>query len=347
MNKEQKNVCPKVSVIVPTFRGREHLEECLRSVLAQSLAPSEVILVDNGSTDGSADLVRELFGGGVRVISLPENRGYAGGCNAGIAAAGGEYIALINDDLKLDSRWLEESVSVLKARPDCAMAAGKILSYRRPDEIDNVGHLAYPDGTFRGRGRLEKDRGQFDREEEVLSASGCAMVLRARALREAGGFDEDFFSYGDDADLGLRLRWLGWKAVYTPRAVVYHKYSATAGAYSPLKAFLVERNRIWITLKSFPPGALCLSPLYAAGRFVLQAWGALAGRGAAGRYARQYSPLSLPLVLIRAHLAALAGAGKMWRRRRALSRLKRVPNREFYSWLKRFGLSARELAFKD
>jgi len=336
-----------VSVVVLTCNGRAHLEECLGSLLAQTRDDREILLVVNGSTDGSAEMVRNRFGEAVRLIELPENIGYTGGNNAGLRAARGEYIAVINDDTRTDPRWLEAMVETLRRRPDCGLAACKILSYRDPEIIDNVGHLIYRDGTFRGRGRLERDREQYDREEEVLAPSGCAFLVRRAALEAAGLFDEDFFIYGDDADLSLRIRLAGWKAVYVPSAVVYHKYSATTGAYSPFKAFLVERNRIWLTVKCFPPVPLLLAPLYAAGRIILQAYGALAGKGAAGAFAREYSPLSLPLILIRAHAAALRGLPRMWRKRREIRRQKRVPDRVFRRWLKEFRLTARELALKE
>lgn len=338
---------PLVSVVILTCNGREHLEECLGSLLKQTWLEREIILVLNGSTDGSARMVGERFGEAVRLIELPENIGYTGGNNAGLRAARGEYVAVLNDDTRADPGWLEAMVETLERRPECGLAACKILSYRRPEIIDNAGHLIYRDGTFRGRGRLERDRGQYDREEEVLAPSGCAFLVRRAALEESGFFDEDFFIYGDDADLSLRIRLAGWQAVYVPSAVVYHKYSATTGAYSPLKAFLVERNRIWLTIKCFPPGPLILAPVFAGGRILLQVYGVLAGKGAAGAFARQYSPFSLPVILFKAHLAALKGFPGMWRKRKEIRRKKKVPNREFYRWLKRFRLTACELALKE
>ncbi len=335
------------SIIVLTCNGREHLEECLGSLQSQTYPDREIILVVNGSTDGTADFVRQRFGETVRMIELPANIGYTGGNNAGLRAARGKYIALLNDDTRADPEWLAEMVGALRRRPEYGMAAGKILSYYRPEIIDNVGHLFYRDGTFRGRGRLEEARGQYDREEEILSPSGCAFLVRQEALSEVGLFDEDFFIYGDDAELSLRIRLAGWKVLFVPSAVVYHKYSATTGAYSPLKAFLVERNRIWLTIKYFPPGALLLAPIFAAWRLLLQAYGVLAGKGAAGAFARHYSPFTLAGILIKAHLAALKGAAGMWRKRREIRRRKKVSDREFYTWFKRFRLSARELALKE
>ena len=163
---------PLASIIVLTCNGREHLEECLNALKAQTYPRLEVILVINGSEDGSAEFVRERFGDFARIIELPENIGYTGGNNTGLRAARGEYIALLNDDTRVDPNWLRAMVEALIDRPGYGLAACKILSYYRPEIIDNVGHIFYRDGTFRGRGRLEVDRGQYDGEEEVLSPSG-------------------------------------------------------------------------------------------------------------------------------------------------------------------------------
>ena len=338
---------PLISIIVLTCNGKEHLEECISALRKQTYSRTEIILVDNGSRDGSAEFVRRRFKASVRVVELSENIGYTGGNNAGIRAARGEYIAFLNDDTRADPRWLEKMYAALEGGPKFGMAAGKIVSYYHPDIIDNVGHLIYRDGTFRGRGRLERDRGQYDQTEEVLAPSGCAFMVRKKILDRVGGFDEDFFIYGDDADLSLRVRLAGWKVIYVPTALVYHKYSATTGAYSPFKAFLVERNRIWLTVKCFPLGALLASPFFVCLRLFFQAYGVVTGRGAAGKYTRQFSALSLLFILIKAHLAALAGLPTMWKKRRKIKSSQKVSNREFYRWLKKFSLSARELALKD
>lgn len=350
MDKEQQYPGPAsphlASVIVLTWNGKEHLEECLSALLAQTYPEKEIILTDNASTDGTVAFVRDRFPS-VRVVANGKNLGYAGGNNQGIRAARGAYVALINNDTRADPAWLSEMVAVMQSDPSCGMVAGKILSYGDRRVIDNVGHVFYRDGTFRGRGRLEVDRGQYDRPEEVLSPSGCALLFRRSALDRVGLFDDEFFIYGDDAELSLRLRLNGWKAVYAPAAVVYHKYSASTGAYSPFKAFLVERNRIWLTIKYFPLGALILSPVFAVWRMFLQVYGVAARKGAAGRFAQEYSSGALALVAVKANLAALRGLPRMWRKRRELKAIKRVGAVEFNRWFKRFGLSARELALKE
>ncbi len=344
--KQEKTKKPLVSVIVLTCNGRNHLDECLGSLLQQTWPELEIILVDNGSRDGSAAFARERFGNRIRILELEKNLGYTGGNNRGIEIARGEYICLLNDDTRVVPGWVEAMAEVMASRERCGMVAGKILSYYHPGVIDNVGHVIYRDGTFRGRGRLEKDRGQYDRVEEILSPSGCAMMIRKSALDEAGGFDEDFYIYGDDAELCLRLRLAGWKAWTAPAAVVYHKYSASTGAYSPLKAFLVERNRTWLTVKYFPPGALAAVPFFLLWRLLIQAYGILAGKGAAAEFSRSYPAWHLLPILARAQLSALKGLPGMWKKRRRLRALFRVPRREFYRWLRDYGMSARELALK-
>src|SRR5262249_20132210 len=165
----------------------------------------------------------------------------------------------------------------------------KILSFDERNVLDNVGHLIYADSLSRGRGRLEVDRGQYDREEEIAVASGCAVLLRRAMLTDVGLFDADLFAYCDDTDLGLRAQLAGWRCRSVPGAVVYHKSSAASAAYSPLKAFLVERNRAWVAIKCLPAPLLVISPLFTALRLSAQAWGALNRRGAAGRFATAYS----------------------------------------------------------
>ena len=323
------------SVIVLNWNGREHLAECLDSLKAQTVDSLEVLVVDNGSTDGSAEFIESHYGDLVTLIRSPENIGFAAGNNLAIARAQGRYIALLNNDTQTDPRWLEHSGAALERSPGAGMCAAKILNHGQRDIIDNTGHLIYRDGLNRGRGRLEQDRGQYDDETDALFPSGCAAVYRKAMLDEIGGFDEDFFAYGDDTDIGLKGRLAGWGCVFEPRAVVYHKYSGSTGHYSPFKAFHVERNRIWIAVKYFPLTTLLANPFYAGVRYSLQAWGAISGTGAAGRFAREQSPWLLAWILVKANAAALAGLPRMLARRRRISRLTRV-DRADHSVQRRF-----------
>jgi GT2 family glycosyltransferase len=336
-----------VSAIVVNWNGREHLEVCLSSLVAQTLPGIEIILVDNGSTDGSLDFVQERFGDAVRFIGHSSNLGYGRALNTGIAAARGRYIFALNNDTEFHPGCLAALVAAGDAYPDAGSFAPKILSYSARNVIDNVGHLLYPDGLSRGRGRLEEDRGQYDADEEILLASGCAMLLRRAMLADIGLFDEDFFAYCEDTDLGLRARLAGWGCRYVPAAVVYHKYSASAGDYSALKAFLVERNRAWVAIKCLPAPLLLLSPMLTLARLGAQAWGALRHRGAAGRFVSTNSAGELLAVFARASGAAARGLPDAWRKRKVVQRSRRVSSTDALQWIMRHGMGVREVALKD
>jgi GT2 family glycosyltransferase len=336
-----------VSVIVVNWNGKAYLGECLTSLRNQTFLDFDVIVVDNGSTDGSVEYLESQFPGFARILRNAENRGFSGGNNQGIKAARGQYIALLNNDAQADQEWLQELVKAAQAAPRAGMLASKIYLQGRPRIIDNVGHLIFRDGLNRGRGRLEEDHGQFNEKEEVLFPSGCAALYRREMLEEIGLFDEDFFAYGDDTDIGLKGRLAGWKCLYIPSAVVYHRYSQSSGSYSPLKAFYVERNRVWISVKYFPLSLLMKSPFYTCWRFLLQGYGALTGRGAAGRFGREYSRWELLRILVKAYISAFQGLPKMWKKRKEIRKLTRVDKEEILEWFERFGINAREISLKE
>lgn len=383
------------SVIIANWNGRHLIAECLEALKRQTLGDFEVIVVDNGSTDGSADFLRENYPDFVTVLPQKENLGFGKANNIGIRSARGKYIALLNNDAVPDERWLAELVSAAEAdekkqaegkrqkaeagsgpvklkleglegrgfgggepgwelttparkseyRP-VGMFASKILNYEHRDIIDNIGHLLYPDGLNRGHARLEKDDGRYDAPAEALFPSGCAALYRREMFDRIGLFDEDFFAYGDDTDIGLRARIAGWGCWYVPTAVVYHKYSATTGEYSPLKAFLVERNRVFVALKYLPASMLLLSPWHTLKRLVLQAYGALTGRGAAGEFMKRGSAFSLLWTLVKAYLSALRRAPRMLSRRAKVKKIARLTPREIRQLCRRFAITAREIALK-
>jgi GT2 family glycosyltransferase len=199
----------------------------------------------------------------------------------------------------------------------------------------------------RGRHRLEKNDGRFDEEGEVLSPSGCAAVYKKEMLDEIGLLDESFFAYGEDVDLGLRGRWAGYICIYVPAAVVYHKYSATSGTYSPQKAFLAERNRLWLLFKNFPVVDILFSPFYTFLRYSLHLKGVLIGKGASGRFTREYSAGALLWVILKAEIAALRGLPGILRKRRGCKGYHRIGTQEFRRVVRRFALTAEEVALKD
>jgi GT2 family glycosyltransferase len=336
---------PLVSVVIVNWNGKHLLGECLDSLLAQSFKDFEIIVVDNGSQDGSVEYVREYYPA-ASLIGLPQNTGFAGGNNAGIRTARGRYVALLNNDTRTDPDWLASLVREAEANPPEGMWASKILSLNDPDTIDNVGLLIYRDGLARGKGRLERDRGQYDTKQEALFPSGCAALYRRRMLDEIGLFDEDFFAYADDVDLGLRARLAGWGCTYVPAAKVYHHYSSSSSTYSPLKAYLVERNRVWVLLKYYPIELILASFFFTLKRFLLQLYGVITGRGASARFSDENGIFSAAAILLKAWCSALTAVPKIigWRR---FYRRRRIGRRELYRLFRDFGLSASELAFKN
>ncbi|HET7292239.1 MAG TPA: glycosyltransferase family 2 protein [Vicinamibacteria bacterium] len=333
------------TAVVVNWNGRDYVHEAVESLLRQDLPDLEVVVVDNASRDGSDRKLEERFGARLHLIRNDRNLGWGAGNNVAIRATRAPYVILLNSDARAEPAFARELVAAAGADPRVGMVAAKVLDHDRPDAIDTVGHLLYPDGLNRGRGRLEVDRGQYDAGCDALFPSGAAALYRREMLEEIGLFDEAFFLYGDDAELGLRGRLAGWSCAFAPRAVARHRYSASAGAYSSLKAFHVERNRVWLLLKLLPWSWIVASPAYTALRLALQAWGGITGRGAAGRLAAERSVLHLGAVTLKAWASAAGGVPRVLGERARVVR--RLSPGEFRALLAAHRLTAREVALKE
>jgi GT2 family glycosyltransferase len=224
------------------------------------------------------------------------------------------------------------------------MAASKILVYEDPTRIDKVGHLIYPDGQNRGRGSGQIDRGQFDRIEEVLGQDGCAAMYRRAMLDEIGGFDEDFFAYADDAELGLRARIAGWRCLYIPDAVVRHHRGSTLGLLSSERLELIERNRILFAAKLFPWSLLWLNGAYWMARMSAGVWAAATGRGEAARFPGVGGKMRIAMALLKGQLSALPLLPKMLRKRRSIQRLRKLSPSDVRKLILSHRISLKELS---
>ena len=336
----------EASAVVVNHNGQGYVLEAVQSLVDQDTGV-ELWVVDNGSTDGSDAALERRFGPAIRLIRAGRNLGFGAGNNLAIRQASGRHVLLLNSDAVAAPSFAREMLAAAEADPRVGMVAARVLDYARRDVIDTAGHLLYPDGLNRGRGRLEQDRGQYDACRTALFPSGAAALYRRAMLDEIGLFDESFFLYGDDAELGLRGRLAGWTCAFAPRAVAYHHYSRTAGAHSSLKAFYVERNRVLVLLKLFPAPLVAASPAYTAARLALQAWGVATGRGAAARLAERRSLPHLAGLTLRAYASALRAMPGALRERRRLRPLRRLSTPGFRALLDEFRLTAREAAFKD
>ncbi len=241
-----------VSIVIPNWNGRKFLIPCLESILAQSYKQFEIIVVDNGSQDGSCELLSKKYPQ-VKLIALEHNTGFSVAVNKGINVSQGNFIALINNDTKANVHWLEKMVEALTNNIEIGSVACKMLSMDNPKLIDGAG-----DGLRRGGlpGRIghgQIDFGQFDKERYVLGACGGAVVYRKAMLDDIGLFDEDFFAYLEDVDLSLRAQSAGYRCLYVPDAIMYHLGCGTTGSgYSKLVVRLSCRNNINMIVKNIP-----------------------------------------------------------------------------------------------
>jgi hypothetical protein len=244
----------RAAVVIPSWNGVHFLGECLRSLASQT-HPADVIVVDNGSHDGTAELVGGEFPG-VTVLPLPSNRGFAGAANVGIAhalGAGVDYVALFNNDAVAEPDWLEQLIACAEAHPGAGIVASKLL-LADGEHIDSTGDFYSSWGWAYPRGRYEADRGQYDGPEfrEVFCGSGGASLFRARMLEEVGPFDEDYFAYLEDQDLGFRAQLLGWRARYEPQARAYHRMMGTSATLEHFGRYQAIRNCIYLYAKNLP-----------------------------------------------------------------------------------------------
>lgn len=240
---------PKTSIIVVNMNGAEHLRECLAALSRQTYGNYEVILVDNGSTDNSVRLVRETFPQ-VKIVELAENKGFAGGNKVGLDVSEGEYVALVNNDTRASETWMEGLVRTMLEDSCIGICASKLL-------LDSLGKLnSAGDGiTTAGVGfnrGLGRDAGFYNAMEPVFGGCGAAVLYRRRMLEEIGFLDEDFFLYDEDTDMNFRAQLAGWKCVYVPEAVVYHKGNATSVRLSDLHVYYHARNLEFVWIKNMP-----------------------------------------------------------------------------------------------
>jgi GT2 family glycosyltransferase len=238
------------SVVIPNWNGRRWLPGCLESIDAQTTPAAEVIVVDNGSVDGSLEYLRDQHPH-VRMLALGRNTGFAHAANRGIEAARDELVALINTDVVLDRDWLERMVGALRTRPDAASAACKMLTLDDSRLVYDAGDVLRRDGACEQRGRFGPDDGRFDCAGDVFGACAGAALYRRDAVLALGGFDERYFAYLEDIDLALRLRLRGWSCRYEP-VVCRHAGEGSSeqlpGGHWPL----VARNTLLLIVKAFP-----------------------------------------------------------------------------------------------
>jgi GT2 family glycosyltransferase len=328
----------RVTVAIPTLAADSNLVRCILSLQAQTRRDFMVVVVDNSGQG----LARERLGGGtnVDIIENNENRGFGAAINQVYSCSTAPFLAVLNDDAVADPQWLNALLDVVESRPDAGMCASQVRLLGS-GQIDSAGMSICADGSSKQRGHLREPE-EYRCPQEVLLPSGSAALYRRAMLDEIGGFDEDFFLYCEDTDLGLRARWAGWKCLYAPQAVVDHAYSSTAGRASPLKAYYVERNRLFLTVKNFPVANLVAAPLVSMVRYAWHVIYMLQGRGAAAHF--REGGLKLAALVIRAHWALIQNWNQLWQKRREIQKTARLTPKEFSQLLRAHAIAAREVA---
>ena len=338
---------PKVSIIIVNWNGLAHLQDCLGSLEDQTCRDFEVILVDNGSEDNSKEFVQKNYPW-VKIVALNENTGFATGNNLGLEQAQGEYIITLNNDTRVEPDWLEHLVRAADNHPRAGMVASRICSFDESDIIDSVGMGICPDGMSRGRYRNRRWSSLHLQDvEEIFFPSACAALYKRAMMEETGFFDDDFFAFAEDSDLGLRGRLAGWEAIAATRAVVLHKYSQTTGRLSPFKVFLVERNHYWVVWKNFPLKCIFFLPFYSFWRYLEQIRTVLGKKGAGGEFRASSSQWQLITAQLKGLLAGIGGIPRMFVKRRRLMKIKRLPARRFSELLRQYRITFRELLDHD
>lgn len=239
-----------LSVIIVNWNGKKFLKECLEGLRGQSYRYFSIILVDNASDDGSLDFVVHNYPE-VKTIALPKNIGFSGANNVALKAIQTEYVALLNNDAVAHPLWLQSLIEALESHPEAGFAASKMVFYHNPEVIDRAGdaYTTAGAGLLRGRG---ESADSYDRPEWVFGACAGAALYRTQMLRDTSLFDEDFFLLYEDVDLSFRAQLKGYKCLYVPEAIVYHKGSSSIVHDSPTSVYYSHRNLEWVYIQNMP-----------------------------------------------------------------------------------------------
>lgn len=240
----------EVTIIIPNYNGKELLRNCIKTLEKQTCPDFKLLVVDNGSTDGSVELRSEVLD--LEMVALKENTGFCGAVNIGIRHTKTPYFILLNNDTETEPAFVEELLSGIRESERIFSCGAMMIDYKRREIIDNAGdyYTALGWAVARGKGKMLCD---FSKKKEVFSCCGGAAIYRTDVINEIGYFDEKHFAYLEDVDMGYRARINGYRNFYIPKARVYHVGSATTGTrYNEKKVFLAARNSMYLIYKNMP-----------------------------------------------------------------------------------------------
>ncbi len=326
------------TVAVPTLLADDSLEACIAGLREQTRQDFEIIVIDNSGRD----LARKRCTPDIRIISMPGNGGFGSAINRAYEQSSTPFLITLNDDAVPSTGWLAALIGAAESDRQVGMCASQV----RLDggALDSAGMLIYGDGSSKQRGHGEP-ASRYASPEDVLLPSASAALYRRAMLDQIGLFDENFFLYCEDTDLGLRARRAGWRCVYVPAAAVEHRYSHSAGRVSRLKAYYVERNRIFVAMKNFPLTMLMVLPVCGTRRYLAHVRAAFLGTGKSAQFRSEGGGVAtLVSIAVKAHLALPGALIRIWRQRSAIRRNARLSASEFRRLLSLHSTTAAEIA---
>jgi len=311
-NPSEKNDNSKVTVIIVNWNGERFLERCLTALMNQTVKPHEIILLDNGSSDNSVEIARRFPA--VQLLLQNRNTGFARGNNLAIDAASkeSEWIALLNPDAFAEPRWLEALLTEAARNPGFDILGSKLINAIDPTLLDGQGDAYHISGLVWRIGHGMPVSAAIENTREVFSPCAAAALYRHSALDKVGGFDEDYFCYLEDVDLGFRLRLGGYRCLYVPQSVAYHVGSGTTGGqHSDFSRYHGHRNLVWTFVKNMPVFLFwSLLPIHLLLNLFSIAYFSMHGQGK---------------VILTAKWDAIKGIPKMWRKRRKIQSSRSAP----------------------
>jgi len=323
-----------VSVIIVNYNAGHLLTRCLEALRKQTLTPRQIYVVDNASRDGSCDRIPGDFPE-VTLIRLEQNTGFAAANNLAVRRADGcQWIVLLNPDAFPEPKWLEALMDAAAKHPEYLFFGSRMLMADSPNLLDGVGDVYHVSGLHWREGHGQHAGEAYLSEKEIFAPCAAAALYRRDTFLDAGGFDEDYFCYAEDIDLGFRLRLLGHRCLYVSDAVVHHQGSASTGARSDFSTYHGHRNLVWVYVKNMPAPLFWLYlPLHSAMNAATLVWYSLQGRWR---------------VILKSKWDAIRGLPKMWKKRKEVQARRVVSAREIRKTMaKGWPLRGREMGNRE
>ncbi len=320
------------TLVIVNYNGAKYIGACIESFFVQDIRPSEIIVVDNNSTDNSVSVLSNFAE--IKLICNKKNHGYAASLNQGIKNCSHPYIVFINPDVYVDKEWSTHIFKPFLKYKECGLSAPKVLYWDEPERINSTGMLFYKDLSAVNRGLDEIDNGQYDNDEELFGAYGAMMVFRREVIDQVGWFDEDYWLYREEDEYMWRMQMHGWKTRFAYQAKIFHKRSANTGLFSPLKLYYSERNRFWNVIKFMPLRCTFTMLPYVVARYFANFSIILSNDGSKKAVSlKKKSKIYLLFIIAKAWFAGMIGLPAMFVKRRRILRTTTIGHAQCLKYL--------------